>query len=270
MDKRLIVTGAASALLTAALATTALGQSPAPLASPLASPMAQGSQAPAPLESIPAVQADPPHPAHIHNGLCPKPGDIAQPLNDLVIGTDQPVGVASAFPVEVSVGTVPMSLNDILASEHSINVHQSADAMDKYIACGDIGGHMLGDNALAIGLNELNGSGHRGVAWLQDNGDGSTSVNVFLINESFVTEPGQGGTPSASGNPTETTVPVTTTVPQATVLPIQTTVPSQVPVMTVVPSIVPSVVPSVVATVVPQTTTIPVDGGASPQASPAA
>lgn len=264
MDKRLLSAGAAVALASAAFALPTFAQDPAasgmPGASilPMASPDAGG---PSPFGSFAPVQADLPHPAHIHDGLCPEPGDVVKPLSDLVIGTDAAVGVPSAIPVEISTSTVDMSLDDILSAERSINVHESQDAMDTYIACGDLGGQMLGDSSIAIGLSELNGSGHRGVAYLQDNGDGSTNVQVFLINEALVEgvtggEPGASAAPEASVTPGETTVPVTTTVPEETILPQPTVVPSEVPVMTTVPSEVPAM------------TTVP-EGSAAPVASAA-
>jgi hypothetical protein len=252
MKKRLLSAGAAVALITGAFAVPALAQDPVASPGLPGESIMPGNGEPSPFGSFAPVDADQPHPAHIHDGLCPEPGEVAKPLSDLVIGTDQAVGVPSAVPVEVSASRVDMSLDDILSAERSINVHESADAMDAYIACGDIGGQMLGDDALAIGLSELNGSGHRGVAWLQDNGDGSTNVQVFLINESFLDgDPGQGGVdasmepgqsmaPGASMAPDQTTVPVTTTVPQETIVPQPTTIPSEVPVMTTVPSEVPA------------------------------
>jgi hypothetical protein len=268
MDRRLLSAGAAVALISSAFALPALAQDPVASPGMPGQSVLPGNGEPSPFGSFAPVEADQPHPAHIHDGLCPAPGDVVQPLSDLVIGTDAAVGVPSATPVEVSASRVEMSLDDILSAERSINVHESQDAMDVYIACGDIGGQMLGDNALAIGLAELNGSGHRGVAWLQDNGDGSTNVQVFLINESFVEgDGGQGGVdasmapaesmnPDASMTPAETTVPVTTTVPQETIVPQPTTVPSEVPVMTTVPSEVPAM------------TTVPV-GSPAPAASAA-
>ncbi len=60
-----------------------------------------------------------PHPAHIHAGSCPEPGDVVAALSDVsfdmnVDGTAsakvEPVGQASAIPVEASVTTVPLAL----------------------------------------------------------------------------------------------------------------------------------------------------------------
>ena len=95
-------------------------------------------------------------------------------------GTDA-VGQASAIPVEASVTTVPLALADIVAGQHAINVHASADDLGTYIACGDIGGITIGASDLPIGLGELNDSGASGVAWLHDNGDGTTTVSVFIV-----------------------------------------------------------------------------------------
>ncbi len=47
---------------------------------------------------------------------------------------------------------------------------------------------MMGSD-LAIGLAELNGSGHSGVAWLHDNGDGTTTVDVVLMHRGMMRTP---------------------------------------------------------------------------------
>jgi plastocyanin len=152
------------------------------------------------------------HPAHIHNGTCATLGDVVVPLADVgseMMGADgspmamEEMGSASAIPVDISATTVQMALADILAAEHAINVHESAENIQNYIACGDLGGPVMGGTDLAIGLGELNESGYAGVAWLHDNGDGTTDVKVFL------TEAGHGaehemdmGTPGDSGEAT--------------------------------------------------------------------
>ncbi len=68
-----------------------------------------------------------------------------------------------------------------MAGEHAINVHASADDLGTYIACGDIGGITIGEADLPIGLGELNDSDANGVALLHDNGDGTTTVSVFIV-----------------------------------------------------------------------------------------
>jgi plastocyanin len=149
------------------------------------------------------------HPAHIHSGTCATLGDVVFPLNnvggEMMDDAGTPVamkeaGPTSAIPVDVSITTVAADLNTIISGGHAINVHESAESIGTYIACGDIGGNVMGSD-LAIGLGELNDSGYSGSAWLHDNGDGSTTVAVFL------TEAGQEGseaegeaTPAAGGD----------------------------------------------------------------------
>ena len=123
-----------------------------------------------------------PHPAHIHTGLCDTLGDVVYPLANVSMEemSGEAMGAASAIPVDASVTTVEASLADIVAADHAINVHESEENIANYVACGDIGGPMMGDSDLVIGLAELNDSGLSGVAWLHDNGDETTEVRVFL------------------------------------------------------------------------------------------
>ena len=82
------------------------------------------------------------HPAHIHSGTCAELGDVVLPLTDVAAigGESERTGAASAIPVKNSVTVVDMPLQEIIDGGHAINVHLSADEIDTYIACGDIGG----------------------------------------------------------------------------------------------------------------------------------
>jgi plastocyanin len=143
--------------------------------------------------------SDPPHPAHIHSGTCDNLGDIVEPLTDITLNTAGEVfGLDSAVPVEESDTEVSLSISDILGSPHAINIHESADAIQNYIACGDIGGRVV-DGDLLIGLREINGSGHRGVAKLESDDD-RTDVTVYLSWEGA----------AAQGQAESTNVPATT------------------------------------------------------------
>ena len=142
-----------------------------------------------------------PHPAHIHSGSCAALGDIVYPLTDVaapgamstpMAGMSSPVPTMpsgagiSATPsaededvVAESTTTVQVALADISAGGFAINVHESMDQIQNYIACGDITGTPA-NNVLQIPLNELNSSGYYGTAVLTDNGDGTTTVVVKL------------------------------------------------------------------------------------------
>lgn len=128
------------------------------------------------------------HPAHIHSGTCGAGlGDVVYPLSNLLdpgqISGMPASGAADAVPVVVSITTVASSLADLLASPYAINIHESAENIGNYIACGNIGGTMSSATDLAIGLSALNDSGYSGIATLHDNGDGSTAVSVYLTEE---------------------------------------------------------------------------------------
>ncbi len=145
-------------------------------------------------EATPARATGTPHLAHIHSGTCEELGDVVFPLKDVApvstpgamsaspdAGTDgTPVGVGADEVVAESTTEVEASLDDILATQHAINVHESAENIDVYIACGDITGAAT-DGELLIGLEELNDSGYTGEAHLVDNGDGTTTVMVTLM-----------------------------------------------------------------------------------------
>ncbi len=131
------------------------------------------------------------HPAHIHEGTCdnldPNP---AYPLSNVGLdmledGTptvgEEMVGAASAIPIESSVTTVDVALDDLLAEDYAISVHESPENAENYIACGDIGGMMMDDN-LVISLGEQNDSNYLGVALLEPDRD-QTVVTVFLTEE---------------------------------------------------------------------------------------
>ena len=124
------------------------------------------------------------HPAHIHTGTCDELGDVVAPLTDVTTPSGEASGPATAHPVRTSRTVVDLPLQAIIDGGHAINVHESAEEIDVYIACGDIGGVLEvdedGRTHLIIGRGELNDSGHTGIAWLGEDGD-QTEVVVTLI-----------------------------------------------------------------------------------------
>jgi plastocyanin len=134
-------------------------------------------------------ERDAPHPAHIHSGSCADLGDIVFPLSEVALATaGEAFGAADAIPVEESDTDIDASLSSMLSAPHAINIHQSADAIQIYIACGDIGGRVV-DGDLVIGLSELSGSGHSGIAVLDGSDENKTEVKVYLSKQGN----GEGG-----------------------------------------------------------------------------
>lgn len=134
-----------------------------------------------------ADRAEEAHPAHIHAGTCAELGEVVVPLLDVAVPADAArEGAESAHPVKISQTHVDMPLQEIIDGGHAINIHQSAEEIDVYIACGDVGGYVITDPAgrteLFVGLRELNDSGHTGVARLGVGEDpNQTEVSVQLV-----------------------------------------------------------------------------------------
>jgi Cu/Zn superoxide dismutase len=68
--------------------------------------------------------ADTPQPAHIHSGACPEVGDVVYPLTNVEGGASET--------------TVAAPLADLQAAAYAINVHESEEAIQNYVACGDL------------------------------------------------------------------------------------------------------------------------------------
>lgn len=148
----------------------------APLALILAAATAMSASLGAPVRAQDAGEA--PHPIHIHSGTCDNLGDVVFPLTDVKLNTAGETFGSPAIPVEESETEVAVTLSDLLSSPHAINIHESADAIQNYIACGNIGGRVV-DGDLEVGLREINGSGHYGVAKL-DGDDDHVDVEIYL------------------------------------------------------------------------------------------
>lgn len=127
-------------------------------------------------------------PAHIHAGSCPEVGDIVAPLNELTAATGgvtavgaEPSFETDAVAAEYSFTTISLTLEEIVTGDYAINVHESAESIDNYIACGDLDGVIDDNGTLVVGLRELNDSGYTGIAVLSPSTtEGNTDVSVFI------------------------------------------------------------------------------------------
>jgi hypothetical protein len=136
----------------------------------------------------------PSHPAHIHTGTCTTLGDVEFPLEnvsvvyDITASPEAATALDLASPLAEGASTlasttiVETTLGELLGAGHAINVHESAENMQEYIACGDITGTPT-DGVLTIDLAALNSSGATGQAMLIDNGDGTISVDIALTHD---------------------------------------------------------------------------------------
>ncbi len=133
----------------------------------------------------------PSHPGHIHAGTCGPdldPNPIG-PLNNIEPRMNEesddenanaPEGVLTASNVLTSLSEeVEVPWEDMLATSHAINIHESDENIDVYIACGDIGGVVV-EGELVVALHPQNDSGYTGIAVLTEDSDGNVDVEVFL------------------------------------------------------------------------------------------
>jgi hypothetical protein len=127
-------------------------------------------------------------PARLQTGTCDDLGGVAFELTGVGASTgldDAPItapeiaGAPSAVEVLLSQTTVAAALADVVGG-HAIVVYESDEAMDEVVACGDVGGPMLGED-LVVGLREHHGSGLAGIAVLSPDEAGTgTLVTIYL------------------------------------------------------------------------------------------
>ncbi len=130
------------------------------------------------------------HPVTINAGTCDALGDVVIPLGDAgdhfpIDGVDsagEHQGAETAIPVDGSLTKVSLAFSDLVGQPHAIAVHASADDIDTVIACGDVGGMLIGTQ-FPVGLAAVDGSGTWGIALLQDNGDGTTEVGIYVVKD---------------------------------------------------------------------------------------
>lgn len=151
------------------------------------------------------------YPVAIHQGICAQP--TAEPAyqigelrgfidqNNQVIPQTQFQGQPTSALLTSGIGIVP-KLDDLLGSTpYVILVHKSAQDYTTYLACGAIGGPVVGDQ-LVVALRPLNGSDLAGVAILTratpglGGSNNNTTGNIYLLHLT----PG-GGTGQAISSP---------------------------------------------------------------------
>jgi hypothetical protein len=162
------------------------------------------------------------HPAHIHVGTCaeldPNPAfplnSVSLPVgeNNEVVTNNDLQGALTNQPVETSESEAAVKFEDLLTTSYAINIHESAQNIQNYIACGDIGGFVV-EGKLSMSLLPQNNSGRTGIAILEEDGD-NTKVTILLGGGEM---PEPATTPATDQTPApETTEIVVTEAPQET------------------------------------------------------
>jgi len=126
------------------------------------------------------------HPAKIHEGTCEALGRVAYPLTGIgasldldqkPIATPTAVNPQSSYQIMTSETTIPAPMATLLSGVHAVMVYDSDEDLQA-VACGNIGGAMMGDT-LVVGLAEMGVPGHTGMVLFRPDGD-RTSVTILL------------------------------------------------------------------------------------------
>ena len=131
------------------------------------------------------------HPSHIRSGSCPEPGSIVVSLwdisEDFLVDGEASAGTAPGSAAQAgsrvrgSVTSVEIPRFVLLGTPHAIVVDASADDIGTYLVCGDLAGPVIGTGDVPVALEPVGTSAWSGVALLRDEGDGSTTVSVFML-----------------------------------------------------------------------------------------
>ena len=126
------------------------------------------------------------HPAKIHEGTCQALGRVAYPLTGVgasvdleqtPIATPTAVNPETSYQIMTSETTIPAPMATLLSGAHAVMVYESDEQLQA-VACGTIGGAMMGDT-LVVGLGEMGVAGHTGMVLLRPDGD-QTSVTILF------------------------------------------------------------------------------------------
>jgi hypothetical protein len=116
----------------------------------------------------------------IRTGACDDPGDGIAELEELTIAGANPVGATGAAAAGSSYSVAPVSLESLTGTDTAVFILDGETKM--LVACGEIGGAIGSDGALAIGLRPAGDSGLSGIAYLAPNAanPAQTGISTFL------------------------------------------------------------------------------------------
>jgi hypothetical protein len=132
-------------------------------------------------------------------------------LTPLTVPAGETLGNSDAVVAEAAFTSIPQTIAELTAEDHALKVHLSQAQIQTYLACGDIGGALDANGALIVGMKELDESGYAGIAYLEEQPNGTTSVSVMIARviprETPIEE--SAATPAAAGSAEPTIVDVT-------------------------------------------------------------
>lgn len=167
---------------------------------------AQEAATPVPVVAVTPAPLEP-HPARIQAGTCDALAEVTSPLGD--VRTADAQTLESLGAVGLSSTTLETPLDDLLVIPQAITVHESAVNLERLLVCGEVIGAPT-DGQVVVALQELDGSGYRGEAVLEEVGDGTTTVSVVLMVVEAERAAAPGATPATAAEFQVGTVAATT------------------------------------------------------------
>jgi hypothetical protein len=133
--------------------------------------------------------------ADIRTGSCEAPAATAAALAAIAFPPGAPAGAGTAVAVASSYSVVPIAIDVMLASEHSIHV---VGQDGQVLACGNVGGSRDVNGALSIGIRPGGGSAFGGIAYMTPIAGAPAQTGISV----FVAELGEGPGAGAAATPT--------------------------------------------------------------------
>lgn len=125
----------------------------------------------------------------LSHGACAEPGKAVARIAGEPFDGAAPAAIAPSLGAVIEAfgdatverATLDAPLAEIAAGDHAIRVRSGDGDRSEGLACGELGAFEPSGDDVQVGLLEQHGSGHSGVAWLHDNGDGTTAVAVVMV-----------------------------------------------------------------------------------------
>jgi plastocyanin len=126
--------------------------------------------------------------ASIRAGDCEIAGPVVAAVPRLLSTTPGMIAPAALRPVAdaldgqlfTGTATVPVPLSELAAGDHAISVTSDATGSPNLVLCGELAHFEPGPVDIQVGLAGRDGSSRTGVAWLHDNGDGTTGLTIVV------------------------------------------------------------------------------------------
>ena len=119
-------------------------------------------------------------PVQLLSGSCNAIDEVVADLTPLTVPYGTSSGASVPAPVEVSLNTIGISLDEVLASDHAVVVYNEERDGKPILSCGYIGGVAGENESLAFGLPAQDGSRYSGIGVITPTDAGNVDIAVYM------------------------------------------------------------------------------------------